>query len=313
MKKILLVLMAMLFIFSCGSKEQAAGKTEDKPAESGEKTYTIGVSLLTQQHPFYLSLKDAIEKEAAAQNVKLNVSIANQDLNKQISDIEDFITKKVDAIIISPVDSKGVLAAVKKAEAANIPVITVDVPAIGVDVAAHVATDNYTGGKIAGEEMARLLNGKGEVAIIEYPTVDSVVQRIEGFKEVIANYPDIKIVAVQAGITRPEALTAAQNMIQAYKNLGGIFGFGDDAALAAVAAVKSAGKEDQIKVIGFDGMQEARDAVTKEKSFVAVITQYPGDMGKIAVDTTLKILKGEQVEKNIPVTPGIFTKEGEKK
>ena len=102
-------------------------------------------------------------------------------------------------------------------------------------------------------------------------------------------------------------------MIQANKNLGGIFGFGDDAALAAVAAVKSAGKEDQIKVIGFDGMQEARDAVTKEKSFAAVITQYPEDMGKIAVDTTLKILKGEQVEKNIPVTPGIFTKEGEKK
>ena len=74
MKKILLVLMAMLFIFSCGSKEQTAGTAEDKPAESGEKTYTIGVSLLTQQHPFYLSLKDAIEQEAAAQNVKLNVS-----------------------------------------------------------------------------------------------------------------------------------------------------------------------------------------------------------------------------------------------
>lgn len=94
MKKILLVLVTMLFIFSCGSKDQAAGKTEDKPTETGEKTYTIGVSLLTQQHPFYLSLKDAIEKEAAAQNVKLNVSIANQDLNKQISDIEDFINKK---------------------------------------------------------------------------------------------------------------------------------------------------------------------------------------------------------------------------
>lgn len=313
MKKILLVLVAVLFIFSCGSKGSNETKQEDKPSTGEKKKYTIGVSLLTQQHPFYLSLKDAIEKEGAAQDVDINISVANQDLNKQISDIEDFITKKVDAIIISPVDSKGIMAAVKKAEAANIPVITVDIPAVGVDVKAHVATDNYTGGKIAGEEMARLLNNKGEVAIIEYPTVQSVVERINGFKEVIAKYPDIKIVAVQAGITRPEALTAAQNMIQANKNLGGIFGFGDDAALAAVVAVKSAGKEDQIKVIGFDGMKEARDAVTKEKSFAAVITQYPDDMGKIAVDTTIKILKGEAVEKNIPVKPGIFTKEGEKK
>ena len=314
MKKILLVIVAMLFVFSCGSKGSKEETKQEGTASTGEKKkYTIGVSLLTQQHPFYLSLKDAIEKEGAAQDVNINISIANQDLNKQISDIEDFITKKVDAIIISPVDSKGIMAAVKKAEAANIPVITVDVPAIGVDVKAHVATDNYTGGKIAGEEMARLLNNKGEVAIIEYPTVQSVVERINGFKEVIAKYPDIKIVAVQAGITRPEALTAAQNMIQANKNLAGIFGFGDDAALAAVVAVKSAGKEDQIKVIGFDGMKEARDAVMKEKSFAAVITQYPEDMGKIAVDTTIKILKGEAVEKNIPVKPGIFTKEGEKK
>lgn len=96
------------------------------------KEYKIGASLLTQQHPFYIDLANAMKEEAKKDNVNLSVSIANQDLNKQLSDVEDFITKKVDAIIISPVDSKGVQAAIIKADKAGIPVITVDVAAEGV-------------------------------------------------------------------------------------------------------------------------------------------------------------------------------------
>lgn len=80
------------------------------------KEYKIGASLLTQQHPFYIDLANAMKEEAKKDNVNLSVSIANQDLNKQLSDVEDFITKKVDAIIISPVDSKGVQAAIIKAD-----------------------------------------------------------------------------------------------------------------------------------------------------------------------------------------------------
>ena len=133
------------------------------------KEYKIGASLLTQQHPFYIDLANAMKDEAKKDNVDLSISIANQDLNKQLSDVEDFITKKVDAIIISPVDSKGVQAAIIKADKAGIPVITVDVAAEGVPVVAHVATDNYAGGVEAGKLMGTLLDGKGTVAIISYP------------------------------------------------------------------------------------------------------------------------------------------------
>ncbi|GIM47972.1 sugar ABC transporter substrate-binding protein [Collibacillus ludicampi] len=305
----MLLVSGMVFLSACGTQGAANQGSEKK---SDKKDYVIGASLLTQQHPFYVSLKNAMEEEARAQGVQLNVSIANQDLNKQLSDIEDFITKGVDAIIISPVDSKGVTAAINKAKAAHIPVITVDIPAVGAEADAHVATDNLTGGKMAGEEMAKALGGKGKVAIIDYPTVQSVIDRVTGFKEALAKYPDIKIVADQPGITRAEALSAAQNIIQANPDLNGIFGFGDDAALAAVAAVKSAGKEDQIKIIGFDGMQEARNAVKNEKSFFSVITQHPDQIGKDGLDTTLKILKGEKVDKVISIKPGVFGKDGEK-
>jgi ribose transport system substrate-binding protein len=272
------------------------------------ENYTIGASLLTQQHPFYILLANAMKQQAQKDNVKLQVSIANQDLNKQISDVEDFITKRVNAIILSPVDSKGVKAALLKAQKAGIPVITVDISAPGIDVASHVATDNYAGGVLAGELMAKVLNGKGEVGVIDYPTVQSVVDRVNGFKKALEKHPGMKIVSIQPGVTRAEALTASQNMLQAYPNLSGIFGFGDDAALAAVVATKSARVADRVKVIGFDGMEEARNAVDKEPNFVGVIRQYPDKMGATAVETAVKVLKGEKVEKLTPIVPGVYTR-----
>nr|WP_182417987.1 substrate-binding domain-containing protein [Bartonella sp. HY038] len=269
----------------------------------------IGASLLTQQHPFYIELADAMKAEAKEKNVALEVSIANQDLNKQLSDVEDFITKGVDVIIISPVDSKGVYAAIAKANAAGIKVITVDVPAAEGDVVSHIGTDNYTGGVKAGELMAKILDGKGEVAIIDYPTVQSVVNRIEGFKKALESYPDIKIVAQQAGITRADALSVAQNILQANDNITGIFGFGDDAALAAAVAVKAANMSDKVAVIGFDGMKEARDAVDSDPVMVGVIQQFPDQMGKLAVDTAVKVIAGEEVPAEQPIVPGVYTKQ----
>jgi ribose transport system substrate-binding protein len=268
----------------------------------------IGASLLTQQHPFYIELTSAMTAEAKAKNVALKVSIANQDLSKQLADVEDFIVNGVSVIIISPVDSQGVLPAINKAEKAGIKVITVDVPATGVKVTSQIGTDNFTGGIKAGDLMAKVIGDKGDVAIIDYPTVQSVVSRIEGFKKSIAGHPNIKIVAEQPGITRADALAAAQNMLQADPDITGIFGFGDDAALAAGVAVKAAGLDDKVKVIGFDGMEEARKAVDNNPVMVGVIQQFPDQMGKLAVDTAVKVIAGETVPENQPIVPGVYTK-----
>ena len=268
----------------------------------------IGASLLTQQHPFYIELADAMKAEATAKDVKLEVAIANQDLNKQLADVEDFIVKGVDVIVLSPVDSKGVKAVIEKAQKAGIKVITVDVPATGVDVTSYIGTDNYTGGVKAGELMAKELGDMGKVAIIDYPTVQSVVNRIDGFKKAIGEHKDVEIVAQQTGITRAEALAAAQNMLQANPDIQGIFGFGDDAALAAAVAVKSAGLEAQVKVIGFDGMEEARNAVDTNPVMVGVIQQFPGEMGKRAVDTAIDVIAGKEVPAEQPIEPGVYTR-----
>ncbi|MCO4318834.1 substrate-binding domain-containing protein [Phyllobacterium sp. 21LDTY02-6] len=268
----------------------------------------VGASLLTQQHPFYNELAKAITAEAKAKNVPVEIAIANQDLNKQLADIEDFIVKGVDVIIMSPVDSKGALAAVARAQAAGIKVITVDVPVEGVKVSSYIGTDNYAGGVKAGELMAEQLGGKGNVAIIDYPLVQSVVNRVNGFKDAIAKHPDIKIVSVQTGITRAEALAVAQNMLQANPDITGIFGFGDDAALAAAVAVKSSGLTGKVKVIGFDGMPEAIKAVDSDPDMVGVIQQFPDQMGKLAVDTALDLQAGKDVPAEQPIVPGVYTK-----
>ena len=267
----------------------------------------IGASLLTQQHPFYIELANAMKAEAKVKDVPLKISIANQDLSKQLADIEDFIVQGVDVIVISPVDSKGVLPAILKAEKAGIKVITVDVPADGVKVTSHIGTDNFTGGEKAAQLMAKDLGGKGQIAIIDYPTVQSVVDRINGFKKGLEAFPNMKIVAQQTGITRAQALTAAQNMLQANPNITGIFGFGDDAALAAAVAVKSSGLTGKVKVIGFDGMKEARDAVDNDPDMVGVIRQFPDQMGKTAIDTAIKVMDGKSVPETQPIEPGVYT------
>jgi len=270
----------------------------------------IGASLLTQQHPFYIQLADAMKAEAQKQGVGLQIAIANQDLNKQVADVEDFITKKVNILIISPVDSVGVRAAVDKAQRAGIKVITVDIPAKNVKVASHIGTDNYSGGEKAGDLMAKLLGDKGKVAIIDYPTVQSVVDRVNGFKKALAAHPDMKIVADQAGITRAEALAAAQNMLQANPDISGIFGFGDDAALAAEAAVKSANLVGKVQVVGFDGMAEARAAVDRGGPFAGVIQQFPDKMGATAIDTAVALIHGQSVKEQQLIVPGVYLKGG---
>lgn len=296
MKKIrnlFIILIASLVLVGCG---QANGNDPNQ--------IHIGASVLTASHPFQVAIKESMEKAATEAGAKLSVSVADQDLNRQISDIEDFITKKVDAIILTPVDSDGIKGAIQKAKDANIPVITVDVKANDIEVDVHIATDNYSGGMIAAEAMQQLVGGKGDIGLITYPEVQSVRDRIDGFTEVAEQYADINIFTELPGRTREEALTASQDMLTSNPTLSGIFGFGDDMAIAATNAIDE--KKSTAVVVGFDGLQEAQDKVTEVNAFKAVVVQYPDKMGTEAVQAAVKLAKKESVDKVIEITPGLF-------
>ncbi|MET3696673.1 monosaccharide ABC transporter substrate-binding protein (CUT2 family) [Bacillus oleivorans] len=296
MKKILVLALALMIALLGACSSQSGGSSDDG--------ITIGASLLTASHPFQVAIKEAIEAEAGKQDVKVDIAIADQDLNRQISSIEDFINKQVDAIIVTPVDSDGIKGALIKAKDAGIPVVTVDIKANGVEVDSHIATDNYTGGMIAAEAMAKYMGGEGEVGLITYPEVQSVRDRIDGFKANAANHPGMEIVTELPGRTREEAKSASEDMLTAQPNLKGIFGFGDDMAIAATAAITERGAD--AVVIGFDGLEEALKSVDEDNAFKAVVVQFPDKMGEVAVQNAVKLANGEEVEKEVPITPGLY-------
>lgn len=295
MSLVLLAFMLVAFVIGCTPKTETPG---------GDDKIKIGASLLTQAHPFQVAIKDAIEEEAKNQDAEVSIAIADQDLNRQISAIEDFINRGVDVIILTPVDSDGVKGAIMKAKEANIPVITVDVKANDVEVDSHIATDNYSGGMIAAEAMSQYLDAKGDIGLITYPEVQSVRDRIDGFKKVAEQYPELKIVIELPGRTREEAKKVSEDMLTSNPNLAGIFGFGDDMAIAATTAI--AERNSDSIVVGFDGLQEARDSVDKDNAFLAVVVQYPDKMGAEAVKNAIKLAKGESVDKEVPITPGLY-------
>ncbi|HEY6906910.1 MAG TPA: substrate-binding domain-containing protein [Ignavibacteriaceae bacterium] len=293
------VIMIMLSSLSCGEKTGNDIKTGK----------TIGVSLLTRGHIFYRDLEEGLKKESEKYGYSLIITSADWDLGKQISQIEDFISRKVDAIIVSPVDSKGIGSGITEANNAGIPVFTADIAAEEGKVVSHIASDNVQGGRLAGEYLARVLNGKGKVAIINQPAITSVLDRVAGFREAINKYPDIKIVADVNGLgVRDRSLQATADVLQANPQLNGIFGINDDTALGALDAVNQFNRK-SIIIIGYDATPPAVDAILKDSPLKADVVQYPVKIGIKTIDVINDYFNNKLVPKNVPVEVGIVDKE----
>lgn len=275
--------------------------TGSQPAPAAE-TKTLGLAVSTLNNPFFVDLRDGAQAAADAAGMKLVVMDAQDDPAKQISQIEDLITQKVDALLINPTDSDAIVTAVESANKANIPVITVDRGANGGKVAAHVASDNVLGGKMAGELIVELIGGKGKVAELEgIPGASAARDRGEGFHQAVDGVEGIEVVAKQpADFDRAKGLTVMENILQANPDIVAVFAHNDEMALGALEAIAAAGKSEQIKVVGFDATDDAVKAV-QEGRMAATVAQKPKDIGRLGVETAVKILKGESVDEYIPV------------
>lgn len=270
----------------------------------------VGVTLLTEAHVFYQELKRGMQHAADSLGVDLHIVAGEWDLARQTSQVENFITQKMDAIVIAPVDSRGIVSAVEEANHAGIPVFTADIAAAGGDVTAHIASDNAQGGRLVGEFLARRLNGRGKVAILDQPTVTSVIDRVRGFREAIARYPGIAIVAapaVERGL-REVAKQKTDNLLQSHPDLDAIFGSNDDCALGALASVRAAGKRGVV-IVGFDATPEAQAAIRETSPLLADAIQYPEVIGRRTVETIAARLRGETVPRLIPIPVGIVDRD----
>lgn len=268
---------------------------------AGTASKTIGVSLLTREDEFYRQLEAGLRQGAAAHGYALVLNSGDRDLAKQQSQIDDFIVRHVDAIIVCPVDSKGIGPAIQRANQAGIPVFTADIAADGGRVVAHVASDNVAGGTLAADYIAKVLGGKGDVGIIGEPDVQSTIDREAGFKQALAAYPGLHLVADLNGSgTRDHALKAADDMLQAHPKLNAIFAINDESALGALSSAQSH-HADQLMIVGYDAGAEAQRAIAGGTQLKADVAQQPKQIGEQTIDAIADYLAGKAPPARIAV------------
>lgn len=290
---------------AAGNTAAAAGNTTT--GSTDEKKITVGVSLLNNAHVFYNNIEAAMKAKADELGYQLIIQDAAGDGNKQLNQVQDFITQKVDAIVICPTNSAGSKSMVELAEAAGIPVFTMDVASDG-EVISHISTDNYRGGELAAEyAVDKILEQKaGQAAVITYAEIEGCVEREKGFTEWLdANAPDVTVVDVQnySG-DQGKAAEVTQNMLLKHENLDVVFCVGDPAAVGAMSSIDAVGST--VKVIGFDGNPEGIEAILSGGNWVADIAQDPTAIGTITLECIQKYLAGEEVEKLIPISPKVI-------
>ena len=275
---------------------------------------TIGFALTTLNNPFFIDVKKGAEATAQRLGVRLIIQASERDIDveKQMQIVENLIQRKVDAICVTPNGAREIVPAIVKATRAGIPVFVVDMKVdektlkeAGGSIVSFAGSDNFEGGRLAGEFVASRLRGNGLAAILEgVPGHETGESRSRGFRAAVKDKPGISLVSSQSG-----GFDRAQgyNVMQAHPDLQAVFACNDLMALGAVEAIAASGKTGSIIVVGFDAIDEAREAIRSGK-MDATIAQYPAEMGRVAVESAVKTLKGEKVPAFVPVKIELITK-----
>ncbi len=300
-RKLAALLLAMVMPFAmvgCGAEIEGEGEADANYEGNG----SIGLSVSTLSNPFFVTLADGAQKKADEAGVQLITVDAGDDAAKQVSDIEDLISKKISVLIVNPVDSDAVAPAVEAAIQKGIKVIAVDRVVNGVEVDCSIASDNVAGAEMATNYLVELVGEGAEVAELEGVTgASATIDRGQGFHNVADT--KLNVVAKQtASFDRAEGMSVMENILQAQPGIKGVFAHNDEMALGALEA--AAGKD--IVIIGFDATDDALASI-KEGGMAATIAQQPDLMGATAVETAMKLIAGETVEKNLPVEVKLVT------
>jgi len=297
---------SQIFVAGCGEKTKPGGQPKATASRG-----TIGVSLLTLENPFFKVIGDNITAEAATHGYDTIVLSADKDVAKQGNQVKDFIVRRVAAIVLSPCESRSIVPVIQEANAAGIPVFTVDIPCRepNIKIACQIATDNYAGGKEAAKAMIEAL-GKtgGKIAILHMPQAESCRLRVKGFREIIEQVKTIQIVYEQdGGGAKDQGYKKAEDALQSFPELRGIFAINDPSALGARAAVERAGKSDQVQIVGFDGQPEGKLAIKEGKIYADPI-QFPDRMGIEVVKAIVKYSKGEELPAEMLIPTSLYRK-----
>lgn len=299
----LLIALVGLVLVACNDDSASSDNGE-------EGSYTVGLAMNTLNNPFFVTLKEGVEEQAENKGIKLEITDSQGDPGKQMTDVENLLQRDLDLLILNPVDSDAAAQAVILANEKNIPVITVDRQAAGGEVLAHIGFDALKSGNIAATYLDEQLGGEGKVVEIQGILGTNVGRdRSKGFNDHMAEVPGIEIIAQQsANFDRGEALSVMEDILQANDHIDAVYAANDEMVMGALSAIESAGRLDEMVVIGTDAIDSAMDAI-REGKLEATIAEPPFFLGKEAIDTAIKILKGEEVDEMITLENQLVTEE----
>lgn len=296
----------------CGCQRATKGAKVSEGSQKGVREGTISIAIVPKAltGEYWARCKRGAMKaqEEFGVHVDFVGPPSEVDVDKQVEIVENLISRGVDGIGISPCDGDALVPVIEKAMAEGIPVVTVDSDANTDKKLSYIGTDNRKAGRVAGEQIAKLLNGKGKVLIITgVPGAQNLMERVAGFKEVIAKYPKIKIVSEQACQSdQVIALNIAENALTADRDLAGIFGVNAFGAPGAAQAVESRGLAGKVKIVGFDAMPDTlkfcADGVVQ-----AIVEQRPYKMGYLAVKLLKEAIEGKRIPRVVDTGVDVIT------
>jgi ribose transport system substrate-binding protein len=317
--KVMVVGAAGLALAACGSSSgsQEASSAASAPAESSAapasaepsapaEKQVVGVSLLNLQNQYWTEIVRGIQDQAGGA-VEVVVTDPKDDAVTQVSDIENFITNQVDAIVVAGIDPAALAPVIKKAQEAGIKVAAQSTKLDAYDTYVTVGELDMgtNAGEIAGQWLADNLGGKGEVAILNYPKIPQLIDRDKGIREGIAKLaPGAKVVADASAATEEEGLAAAETILQAHPNVNAFVCINDNGCMGALQAGKAAGKTSKdFAVIGIGGDPSALKEMSKDgSSYVGTVDLQSYANGKLLMESITKMLNGETIPKDQLVT-----------
>lgn len=290
------------------------------PSSAAEKPSKIAIIPKGTTHEFWKSVHAGAVKaqqELAAQGVPVDIfwkgPLKEDDRDQQIQVVENFMTRRVSGIVLAPLDSQALAAPVASATQAGIPVVIFDSDLKSDKHISFVATDNYKGGCLAGEHLAKLLDGKGNVILLRYAVGSASTEAREaGFLDTVKKHPGLKVISSDqyGGATRETAYQAAQNLLNRYgREVHGVFAPNESTAIPMTKALRDVGKGGgKVKMVGFDaGTQSVQDLKTGDVQ--GLVVQNPMRMGYEGLMTLVKHLRGQPVEKRVDTGVTLVTAE----
>jgi ribose transport system substrate-binding protein len=280
-------------------------------AASAKELKSVGVTLGSLGNPFFVSMNAGIEAKAKEIGQDINVSVvsADYDLNKQFSQMDSFVAAGADLILLNAADPKAILPAVKRAQDAGVVVVAVDVAAAGAD--ATVQTNNVKAGEVACRFMVDKIGGKGNVVIINGPQVSSIVDRVNGCKQVLGQHPDIELLSwdQDGKASREGGLNVMQGLLTRFPEIAGVFAVNDPMAIGADLAAKQLGRSEFV-IVGVDGAPDAEAALKGNTLLQATAAQDPYFMAQRALEVGNQIVSGNKPEETtILLEPKLVTRE----